>query len=228
MDNFYEVLNQQFGIIPPTPYEQDWQWTCGNPSQTEGYIAFYHEHSDSMLDDQKSVVVNMIIQGYEDILKETANKSANISADTSDIWEKIEDILVSDKHIHAETIRYWASLNHKIDDAWHVAGNMRKLVRELDLEWNEIQTDGDIEYLNDIYDYFEDSMIVSMNYISGNSVDKDLVADMKQDNDLSIIFQRLDEAPFSIELYFTHTKQMNFKFNNPSDGCLSDIMRAKT
>ena len=221
MNDFYEVLNQKFGIIPPTKYDQDWQWTCGNPSQTEGYISFYHDYADSMSDDQKSVVINMIIQGYEDILRQ------NTSVDTADIWDKIENILVSDKHIHAETIRYWASLSTTIVDSWTVSAFMRKLVKELDLEWNIIQTDDDIEYLNNIYDFFEDSMIVSMNYISGNSVDKDLVGNMQQDNNLSILFQRLDENPFSIELFFTHTKQIKFHFNNPSDGYLSDIMKAK-
>ena len=35
------------------------------------------------------------------------------------------------------------------------------------MEWNEVITDSDIAYLNNIYGDFEDSMIVSMNYISG-------------------------------------------------------------
>jgi len=59
-----------------------------------------------------------------------------------------------------------------------------------------------------IYDDFEDSVIVSMNYISGNSVDENLVGNMRGDNDLKIVFQRLDKDPFSIELWFTHTRQI--------------------
>ena len=74
------------------------------------------------------------------------------------------------------------------------------------MEWNEVITDSDIAYLNNIYDDFEDSMIVSMNYISGNSVDENLVGNMRGDNDLKIVFQRLDKDPFSIELWFTHTR----------------------
>ena len=34
-------------------------------------------------------------------------------------------------------------------------------------EWIEIVNDGDIMYLNNMYDDFEDALIVSMNYISG-------------------------------------------------------------
>lgn len=51
---------------------------------------------------------------------------------------------------------------------------------------------------------------------------------MEQTNDLKVIFQRLDSNPFSIELWFTHTKRLNnFIFINPDDNCLSDILYAK-
>jgi hypothetical protein len=94
-------------------------------------------------------------------------------------------------------------------------------------EWNEVVTDADIENLNKIYNYFEDSMIVSMNYISGNSVDENLHGNMLGDNDLKIVFQRPDKDPFSVELWFTHTRQMRMLFVNPSDKCQMDIMKAK-
>ncbi|MCR4749466.1 MAG: hypothetical protein K5877_06740 [Lachnospiraceae bacterium] len=95
------------------------------------------------------------------------------------------------------------------------------------MEWNEVITDSDIAYLNNIYDDFEDSVIVSMNYISGNSVDENLVGNMRGDNDLKIVFQRLDKDPFSIELWFTHTRQIRLQFVTPSDNCQMDIMKAK-
>lgn len=98
---------------------------------------------------------------------------------------------------------------------------------ELYVEWNDVSTDADIEYLNNIYDNFEDSLIVSMNYISGNNIDSELVGDMRGDNDLRVVFQRLDKNPFSIELWFIHTKQMRLLFVNPSDNCQMDIMKAK-
>ena len=55
-------------------------------------------------------------------------------------------------------------------------------------------------------------MIISMNYISRDTVDENYVGNMKQDNDLKITFQRLDRNPFSIEHWFTHTKQIRFVF----------------
>ncbi len=93
--------------------------------------------------------------------------------------------------------------------------------------WNEIINDNDIQHLNEIYNYFEDSMLIRMEYISGDYVDSELTGHMKQRNNLKAVFQRLDHDPFSIELLFTHTKRLSFVFVNPSDKCLSDIMYAK-
>lgn len=95
------------------------------------------------------------------------------------------------------------------------------------LVWNEIKNDADIQRLNDIYNHFEDSMLVRMEYISGDYVDDEHIGHMEQKNDLKAVFQRLDDDPFSIELWFTHTKKLSFVFVNPSDKLLSDILYAK-
>ena len=73
--------------------------------------------------------------------------------------------------------------------------------------WNEIKSDIDIQHLNDIYNYFEDSMLISIEYISGNYVDSERVGHMEQKNDLKVIFQRLDDDPFSVELLFNIPKE---------------------
>ena len=93
--------------------------------------------------------------------------------------------------------------------------------------WNEINNDNDIQQLNETYNHFEDSMLVRMEYISGDYIDSERVGHMEQRNDLKAVFQRLDDDPFSIELLFTHTKRLSFVFVNPTDKCLSDIMYAK-
>ncbi len=46
----------------------------------------------------------------------------------------------------------------------------RKDEMKMDLIWNEIVTEEDISNLNNLYGYFEDPVIVSMNYISCNSI----------------------------------------------------------
>ena len=95
------------------------------------------------------------------------------------------------------------------------------------MKWIEIKNYADIQNLNETYDYFEDSVIVCMEYVSGDYVDKELFGYMGQTNDLKVTFQRLDNNPFSIELWFTNTKRINFTFVNPPDKCMSDILYAK-
>ena len=96
------------------------------------------------------------------------------------------------------------------------------------MEWYEVKNDADIQKINEMYNYFEDAMLVSMEYVSGDYIDNKLVGYMEQTNDLKVIFQRLDSNPFSIELWLTHTKRLsNFIFINPGDSCLSDLLYAK-
>lgn len=95
------------------------------------------------------------------------------------------------------------------------------------MKWNEVKDDKDIVQLNEVYSWFEDAVIVSMGYVSGNSVDSELFGHMEMKNDLRVVFQRLDNEPFSIELWFYHTKHMNLVFTNPADNRMADIMEAK-
>ncbi len=95
------------------------------------------------------------------------------------------------------------------------------------MEWIEVKNDADIKNINEIYNYFEDAMLIKMDFVSGDYVDNEMVGHMEQSNDLKVLFQRLDRNPFSIELWFINTKRMNMFFVNPCDKNLSDIMYAK-
>lgn len=95
------------------------------------------------------------------------------------------------------------------------------------MEWIEVKNDDDIKKINEIYDHFEDAMLVKMEFASGDYVDNEMVGHMEQTNDLKVLFQRLDRNPFSIELWFTNTKRMNMFFVNPQDKNSSDILFAK-
>ena len=94
------------------------------------------------------------------------------------------------------------------------------------MDWIKIQSEEDIQKLNNAYGYFEDSYLVKMEYLSGDSVDDNLVASETQENNLKVVFQRWPRNPFSIELWFEHTKRINMYFQN-GNKYLSDIMFAK-
>lgn len=94
------------------------------------------------------------------------------------------------------------------------------------MDWIEIECEEDIQQLNNAYGYFEDSYLVKMDYTSGDLVDENLVGYEGQSNDLRMVFQRIERSPFSIELWFGHTKRINMYFHN-GNKFLSDIMFAK-
>ena len=78
------------------------------------------------------------------------------------------------------------------------------------MKWHEIKTQADIDYLQKVYHDFEDSVLVSYTFISGNYVDEELVSGECNSNKLSLLFQRMDRNPFSIEIVFDYIKRFNF------------------
>lgn len=78
------------------------------------------------------------------------------------------------------------------------------------MKWNEIKTLTDIEYLQKLYNNFEDATLVRYKFESGNFVDDDQVSHEFNSNELCLLFQRLDNNPNSIEIMFNYTKRFNF------------------
>ncbi len=78
------------------------------------------------------------------------------------------------------------------------------------MEWYELKTSTDIENLLRIYNNFLDATLVSYHFESGNFVDEDLVSHEFNRNNLCLLFQRLYDNPFSIEIMFEYIKLFNF------------------
>jgi hypothetical protein len=78
------------------------------------------------------------------------------------------------------------------------------------MKWYPVKTSEDIEKLLTAYGHFEDSTLVGYQFDSGNYVDEDRVSYEVNTNQLCLLFQRLDDNPFSIELVFEYTKRFNF------------------
>lgn len=78
------------------------------------------------------------------------------------------------------------------------------------MEWKELKTTKDIEDLQEIYNNFLDATLVEYRFESGNYVDENRVSYEVNNNNLYLLFQRLYDNPFSIEILFEHTKHFNF------------------
>ena len=85
----YLILNQKFGILPPDKYDQDWQWTCGKWEQTEDYITFYNDYFLLLNHHQKHDLINMIIQGFDEMFIECLDVDSTYR---ETVWNKIKTI----------------------------------------------------------------------------------------------------------------------------------------
>lgn len=118
---FLSVLQEKYGVMPPDPYEQDWEFTAGDAEYTEDYIDFYREYPLTYR--QKSEMINMIIQGFDDLIQE------GLDSDSLDrIWDRIKSILLAEKQLHDSTIVYWSCIDTELEEnRFYVS----KFVREL-------------------------------------------------------------------------------------------------
>lgn len=127
MDNkeFLSVLEERYGVMPPGEYDQDWEFTAGDSKHTEDYIDFYHEFP--LTPQQKTAMINMIIEGFEDLIWEQIDQDI-----LNKIWDRIKMILLGDKQLHYQTIVYWSCFDIELEkDRWRVSKFMRELLASL-------------------------------------------------------------------------------------------------
>ncbi len=109
MQDFYSILYQKYGVIPPDKFHQDWRFTAGDSENTENYIDFYHKNILSV--HQKKEMMNMIIQGFDDLI---AQGRESVLLDP--IWNKIQTIFVAEKHLYYQDIIYWSCLDTQLEE----------------------------------------------------------------------------------------------------------------
>ena len=121
MDNFYEKLNEECDVRFPYPNEQDWEWCAGDYTNTNDYIEFYKFYATAIDDWQKHLLINMIVQGIEDLMDQSEDK-----AYINMLWSKVKEILIGDKH--RDTIVYWSCIGEELEDCWLISSKMRELL----------------------------------------------------------------------------------------------------
>lgn len=119
---FLSILQEKYGVMPPDKYDQDWEFTAGDSKHTEDYIDFYHKYSLTLF--QKSDMINMIIQGFDDLIEEELDLDS-----LNRIWDRIKDILLAEKQIHYQTIEYWSCIDIELEeDRFSVSKYIRELL----------------------------------------------------------------------------------------------------
>ncbi len=96
--------------IPYDTSMQDWSYTEGKPEDIEKYIALYNSTTN---DDNKFVLMELIIQATEDQTEKTSFHK---------YWDIVKNILQKDFTIHEYTVYYWSCFDtQNIDDCWSVS-----------------------------------------------------------------------------------------------------------
>ena len=92
--------------------------------------------------------------------------------------------------------------------------------------WKDVKTNSDINELIETYGGFHDSCIVSLNYISGNSVDNSKTMNFGTSNEhkLTVVFNS-QWNPKILELEFVGVRQMHI--TGWQDNYMNDIFEAK-
>lgn len=121
MENYYKKLNEECGVRFPYLNEQDWDVCAGDYKNTNNYIKFYENYVTVMDDRQKNLLINMILQGIEDLMNCTQDKEY-----IDMLWSKVKEILIRDKHRQA--IVYWSCIGQEIEDCWLISSKIREML----------------------------------------------------------------------------------------------------
>ncbi len=119
--DFYGKLHAECGVRYPLGNDQDWEFCAGESSRTGDYIAFYRKYAAEMRDRDRHLLINMIVQGIEDLIAASADQ-----AEIERLWADAKELLTAGHH--RETVEYWASPDEKIEDAFWIAPRMRTLL----------------------------------------------------------------------------------------------------
>jgi len=118
-----EQLCGNLKLSKPDQFEQDWEYTIIHEIDEQrmaDMLDYYHTEN---LDDEVKFTLMILMIGYCDDRIIERNFDENL-------WERIEEILIAEKELHLPTIEYWSSLDVDLEDAWHIAPLMRKLLRK--------------------------------------------------------------------------------------------------
>lgn len=121
MEDFFKRLNEECGVRLPLQNDQDWEMCAGDYKHTNDYIEFYNVYSISMDKLQKELLINMIVQGIEDLMNYSQDK-----AYIDMLWDKAKEILLTDNH--TSVIEYWSCIGQELEDCWLVTPIMRDLL----------------------------------------------------------------------------------------------------
>ena len=112
-----EKLCKDLNLPRPDAFSQDWAYETSYINRIEEFIIYYH--SNELDDETKFTLMMVMIDSSNDALDE-GNMTLNN-------WEKINSILVADRRIHLNTIKYWMCEGKDLEDSFSITPYIRKV-----------------------------------------------------------------------------------------------------
>jgi len=112
-----EALCRDLNLPQPDKFSQDWEYETSDVNRIKEFIAYYR--SNDLNDETKFTLMMVIINSCNDALNE--------GAFDLNIWEELDSILLIDRIIHLNTIKYWiCDEDDDIEDCFHITPYIRK------------------------------------------------------------------------------------------------------
>jgi len=113
-----EKLTTLLGLSA-TGQEQDWEVELADPTRIAEFLKVYR--NSSLTQDDRKALMALILASADSHIQTGLGVPVE--------WEQISALLIEERHIHEETIRYWAREGEDEPDAWFdVTPLIRRLV----------------------------------------------------------------------------------------------------
>lgn len=179
-----EKLCTDLNLAPPDEYTQFWEHeVIIDESRLAEFILYYQEQK--LDDDTKFTLMCLIIEIFEATCWEMD--------EDRDLWSIIENILLKEQDIHAETIRYWSALSDGYDESFYVSLYMRLVLQKVSRENLYRVCIMDIGYEVSISDYWR-KLLFSADY------DEKFLIDGKHTKGI-IAYEMIEVMKFNLRFY---------------------------
>jgi len=118
-------LCEDLKLSEPDKFEQDWEYTIVDEIDEQKIMEIMDYYHNNNLDDEIKFTLMILIIGY-------CNDEMIVGNLDNLLWEKVEKILIDEQKLHMPTVEYWSSLDVELEDAWHIASRMRKILEICD------------------------------------------------------------------------------------------------
>ena len=106
--------------LPNNDGMQDWEWEVADSERIDEFLEVYS--MDSITDDERFVLLEMLLQSFED---------SEIDIENDIRWQSLLELINKYFKIHSYTIWYWSCFDTpEVEHRWRISKYMRNVCAE--------------------------------------------------------------------------------------------------